>query len=102
MEEGMNNLPGPGDEATWGAVTSSSDPRCVSWTFEFDTTIGIGNVDVHIEIEFYGDEPSGVLEHVWYDDIDLSPTITDETESLIRRNAKVAYEKRKQEEYDDE
>jgi len=96
----MNNLPGPGDEATWGPVTSSSDPRSQSWLFQFYTTIGIGNAEVYVELEFYNDEPSGMLYGVWFEGLDITSTITDETERLIRKHAAAAHEQNKRDQMD--
>jgi len=89
------HMPGPGDSATWGAVTSSSDPRCVSWVFPFTAYIGIGNAQVEAAVEFYDDDPEGVIEFVLFNGVDILDTITDATCDDIRRQAKRAYSERK-------
>jgi len=87
----MNYMPGPGDSVTWGPVTSSADPRSQCWTFEFTAIIGMGCAEVEVSIEFYDDEPDGVIYLVDYQGVDITPTITDETDTSIRKQAKTAY-----------
>jgi len=87
----MNCKKGPGDSVTWGPVTSSADPRSESWTFAFFATIGMGSAIVDVRIEFYDEEPDGMIESVVFEGTDIATTITDETEASIRKQAKVAY-----------
>jgi len=51
----------------------------------------MGSAEVEVRIEFYDDEPDGIIESVVFEGTDIATTITDETDASIRKQAKVAY-----------
>jgi len=71
--------PGPGDEATWGPITSTSDPRATYFDITFPAVIGIGHVDVEVTAEVwnFGDHPLGEILRVEFLGINIIEALDD-------------------------
>lgn len=76
---------GPGDEATWGPVISSLDPRYVGRDFraDFHMTIGEGNALVNVIGKVEDDQLLLETCSVWYFGMDIAETIEPSTWQYI-------------------
>jgi len=70
---------GPGDEATWGPITSRADPRADCSKVTFPARIGNDNVVVEVTAEVwnFGAHPLGEILRVEFEDIDILKTLVD-------------------------
>jgi len=71
--------PGPGDEATWGPITSTNDPRAASFELTFPAVIGMGRDDVEVTAQVwnFGDHPLGEILRVEYEGVNILKTLDD-------------------------
>jgi len=71
--------PGPGDQATWGPVTSTCDPRAEAAAVTFPACIGNGSADVEVTAEIwnFGAHPMGDILRVEYKGEDVMDLLTD-------------------------
>jgi len=70
---------GPGDEATWGAITSRADPRAAYFELTFPAVIGIGRADVEVTAEVwnFGAHPLGDILRVEFLGVNIIDALED-------------------------
>jgi len=72
-------MPGPGDRATWGPVTSTYDPRAESGAVTFPAEIGNARADVMVTAEVwnFGAHPMGDILRVDLGCVDILDALVD-------------------------
>jgi len=86
----MSRTPGPGDSATWGAVTSSSDPRAESGNITFDAKIGMGDVDVTVTAEVWSFGQTGEIQSVIWNGMDVIELLDGPQIERLEQEAEIA------------
>jgi len=79
---------GPGDEATWGPITSRSDPRAACVDVTFPAVIGIGRVDVEVTAQVwnFGAHPLGEILRVEFLGINIIDALEDSQLKAIEKS----------------
>lgn len=86
----MSYLPGPGDQSTWGAVTSSRDPRAESGSITFDAKVGMGDVDVTVTAEVWSFGETGEIQSVMWNGVDVTELLDGPQIERLEQEAEVA------------
>jgi len=78
---------GPGDEATWGPITSKSDPRAACHDVTFPAVIGIDRADVEVTAQVwnFGDHPLGEILRVEFLGINIIEALDDSQYEAIEK-----------------